>query len=345
MPMKGIAVVSLNLPIRIQVPDNQTFVVPRADGPCQLSFTEKPAPTREDGIRADGFDDGKGTYLRSAVTARFELDIAETLPLTQDVSERLREVMRLSAWEALQAFLRVYAYVSHHLESLIVLEPEAYNLDLIDPASQRTVDGFPVTSGQVLLGPLAVKATLNDIGLAQLHALLQPGRGISLPDEILLRAETEVRLQQDLDHAILDVASALEIFVDQIIERESHFAPNPSVVRRLRREGIYSAYDKVFRVLGRPSLKDAHPRDPPEDKPLAFELLEFVFAVRNNIIHRGVRQFTLDRLSTRTYRSPYLKRHKRREGLMVDDPREVLGLVKGAHQIMSWVRTDGVPQR
>ena len=179
--------------------------------------------------------------------------------------------------------------------------------------------------------------------VAQLSALLRPGSGIQLPEELLLQAETEARLLDDVDHAVLDVAAALEVFLDQLIETEIHFA-DAKLVRRLRRKGVYTGYDKLFRVLGRPSLKDAHPRDPPVDKPLAFELLEFIFVVRNNVIHRGVNQFTLNSLKPPGYVSPYLDRHEKQDGLIVTSD-VALGLITGARQIIAWVRTDGAPRR
>ncbi len=340
---QAIATVSLHLPIRIQVPDDHAFAVHLPDGQCELRFTEKPAPERADGMRAEGFDDGKGTYVRSTATVEFQMDIGEELPLSQDASGRLQETMRLKAWDYLAAFLRPYSHIAHHLESRVITKPEGYALRLVDPSSGETVAGFPQVTGHVFPGPLAIKATLTNGSVAQLSALLRPGSGIQLPDEILLQAETEASLLDDVDHAVLDVAAALEVFLDQLMEREIHFA-DAKLVRRLRRKGVYTGYDRLFRVLGRPSLKDEHPRNPPDDRPLAFELLEFIFVVRNNIIHRGVNQFTLNSLKPPGYVSPYLDRHEKQDGLIVTS-KVALGLIAGARQIIDWVRTDGAPRR
>ena len=295
-------------------------------------------------MRAEGFDDGKGTYVRSTATIEFKMNVGEELPLSEAASGRLQDMMRRKAWDYVAAFLRPYSHVAHHLESRVITEPESYVLRLIDPSAEKTVAGFPHVTGHVLPGPLAIKATLTDRSVAQLSTLLRPGSNIPLPDDLLLRAETEVRLLDDLDHAILDVASALEIFVDQIIELESHYAPSAAALRKLCEKGIYSKYDAVFRFLGRPSLKDMHPRKAPRDRPLPFEFLEFVRVVRNNIIHHGVRRFTIESLKPPGYVSPYLDRHETRDGSVVHSE-EALGLITCARQIFEWVRTDGAPRR
>ncbi len=343
--MKALATVSLDLPIRIQVADDHAFAVHLTDGPCELRFTEKPAPARADGMRAEGFDDDKGTYVRSTVTAKFDIDIAEDLPLSRQASDRLQGEMRRRAWEYLETFLRTYSHVSHHLESRIITRPESYELRLIDADTSKAVDGFPLVSGHVLPGPLAPKATLTDASVAQIHGLLRSGSTIPLADEILLRAETELVLLHDFDHAILDVATALEVFIDQIIEQEMHYAPSRRMVNQLRRQGIYTRYDKLLRVLGRPSLKDAHPPIPFDDVPLAFELLEFIVVVRNNTVHRGIREFTLKALKPPGYVSPYLDRHEKHDGLILERREDMLGIIKGAKEIIDWIRTAGAPKR
>lgn len=343
MPIQATAVVTLDLPIRVQVPDGCQFVAHGYAGPCELGFTETLAPPRADGMRGEGFDDGKGTFLRSTASLRFQIEVNDPLPLSDQAVRRLEARVRATAWDSLQTFLRSYAYVADHLDALLVLKPEAWTIDLLDSATGRTVQGFPKMTGHLLPGPIAPKRTLSPSGLTQLRTVLQAGASIPLPDQILLRAEAEVTLLDDLDHAILDIASALEIFIDQLIEQEVHYASDPKLVRKLNR-GVYSAYDEVLRVLGRPSLKDSHPPEPPADQPLPFELLEFIFSVRNNIIHRGARQFTLDTLTGGKYRSPYVDRHSRFEGMMVDRPEDVIGLVRGARMIIGWVRSATPPR-
>ncbi len=336
--------VTLELPIRIRVPDGPVFVVEGAGARCELSFLEHSAPERADGMRGEGIDDGKGTYLRSTASLKFDVEVPDAMPLSNDEVKQAETQSRAIAWNALQSFLRSYAHVSGHLEALLVLNPEAWAIDLTDSSTGRTVDGFPKMTGQHLPGPISPKRTLTESGLSQLAVALSPGASIPLPDQLLLRAEAEVTLLNDVDHAILDTASALEIFIDQLIDADIHHPLNPGMVRKLRRGGIYSAYDTVLRALGRPSLKDSHPIKPPDDEPLLFELLEFIWSVRNNIIHRGVRQFTLDNLVGGRYTSPYVERHKRFEGMVVDRPDDIVGMVRGARHIIDWVRAS-VPHR
>jgi len=267
---------------------------------------------------------------------RFPVAVSDPLPLSDESVRRIEGEIRASAWDLLQTFLRAYAYVAGHLDSMLVVKPEAWTLDVLDPTTGRIVDGFPKMSGSVMPGSIGPKRTLTN-ELAELDAVLGGIVSIPLPDQLLMRAEAEVTLLDDLDHAILDTASALEVFIDQLIEEDINNALDRKLVRKLKRR-IYSAYDGALRALGRPSLKDSHPPDPRDDVPLNFERLEFIFAVRNNIIHRGVRQFTLAALG-KVYKSPYLERHKRFDGMLVDDRREVLGLVRGAQVIINWIRS------
>ncbi len=286
-------------------------------------------------MRGEGIDDGKGTYLRSTVSMRWRLAINDPLPLSDESVRRLEGEVRASAWDYLQTFLRTYAYAAKHLEATLVLKPEDWTLDVLDPATGRTVQGFPQIHGSVLPGPIAPKRTLTNGGLGQIDAVLAGAFSIPLPDQLLLRAEAAVTLLDDLDHAILDVAAALEIFIDQLIEHELQYAPDPKLVLKLKRRGIYDAYDGALRALGRPSLKDSHPSVHPDYAPLNFETLEFIFVVRNNIIHKGVRQFTLGGFGKR-YKSPYTDRHKRFDGKIVQQP-DVLGLVRRAGSIIDWI--------
>lgn len=342
-PVQATAIVTFDLPIRIQVPDEHDFVVQNHLGSCHLKFIERPAPARADGMGGQGIDDGKGTFLRSTASLQFKLAIAEQMPLSREAAESVEARLKSTAWNALQQFLSSYAYVAHHLDALILTNPEAWTLDLIDSKTGRPVEGFPKTRGHHLHGPIRPKPTLTPIGLAQLRALLEPGASVELPDRLLLRAETEVTLLGDLDHAILDTASALEIFIDQLVEREMHYAPSPELVQKLNR-GVYSAYNEVLRVLGRPSLKDSHPPSPPDDQALPFELLEFIVSVRNNVIHRGVRQFTLEGLSSKRYQSPYLERHRRFEGTIIDSAGDVLDMIRGGRWIIGWIRSSAPPR-
>lgn len=113
--------------------DGRPFKVAAAAGGCELTFTEGPAPPRADGMRAEGFDDGKGTYLRSTVSMRWQVEINDSLALLSDESVRRWEAeLRSSAWDHLQKFLRIYAHVSRHLEATLVLKPEDWTLDLLD---------------------------------------------------------------------------------------------------------------------------------------------------------------------------------------------------------------------
>lgn len=336
------AVLTVDLPVRVQVPDGYKFTIPGPSGPCELTFTERPAPPRADGSWAEGVDDGKGTYLRSVASMRFQVTINDVVPLSDGSVRRIEGEIRGSAWDLLQTFLRAYAYVAGHLDAMLVIKPEAWTLDVLDPTTGWTVAGFPKMTGTVMPGPFGPKSTLTG-GLAQLDAILRGVLVISLPDQLLMRAEVEVTLLDDLDHAILDTASALEIFIDQLIEEDINNAQDRKLVRKLQRRGNYSKYDSALRALGRQSLKDSHPSEPRDDVPLNFERLEFIFAVRNNIIHRGVRQFTLAALGN-VYKSPYVARHKRFDGMMLDDRREVLGLVRGAQVIINWVRESTPPR-
>ena len=93
------------------------------------------------------------------------------------------------------------------------------------------------------------------------------------------------------------------------------------------------------------AVEDAHPLIPPDDVPLAFELLEFIVVVRNNTVHRGIREFTLKSLKPPGYVSPYLDRHEKHDGLILVHQVDVLGLIKGAKEIIDWIRTAGAPKR
>src|SRR6266545_5223715 len=115
------ALVTLELPIRIQVPDGPVFVVEGASARCELSFLDHPAPERADGMRGEGIDDGKGTYLRSTASLKFDVEVPDAMPLSNDEVKQAETQSRAIAWNALQSFLRSYAHVSGHLEALLVL--------------------------------------------------------------------------------------------------------------------------------------------------------------------------------------------------------------------------------
>jgi hypothetical protein len=95
-------------------------------------------------------------------------------------------------------------------------------------------------------------------------------------------------------------------------------------------------------VLGKTSLKDADRWKLETGETTAFELLEYIFVIRNNVTHRGVREFTPESLNTRRYRSDYLERHVAVAGIPISEA-VVVSLIATAKEIVRWMRGTNAP--
>jgi hypothetical protein len=130
----------------------------------------------------------------------------------------------------------------------------------------------------------------------------------------------------DFQHAIFDIATALEVFIDRFLERNINRANNPKMIRQqLSRPGIYWLYDKGLAEVTGVSL---------HSRPDLFIKLEYIWEIRNNVVHRREAKFTTQRLSGK---SKYLDQHRLKEGHEVKTKKEIQELRLAAEQIMDFV--------
>jgi hypothetical protein len=322
--MKGSVLVSIDIPVRLQLRENYSFrlVVPDF-GEVRICLTDLPVPRSEEENHGTNINDRRGTFVRSRAAVKFEelLDLNHAPPELEDYSVRALEVVN--------KLIEAYRYVTKDHTVRKVARPEVVSVRVVDEF------GKPLPCSP-LIGKrsFGLGVRLRTDSLEEEHKKIEmylSGREeMNLARSLLVDAQNHTD-SHDFQHAIFDIATALEVFIDRFLDRNINRANNPKMIRQqLSRPGIYWLYDKGLAEVTGVSL---------HSKPDLFIKLEYIRVIRNNVVHHREAKFTTKGLSgfSGGYKSKYLDQHRLKEGHEVKTKKEIQELRLAAEQIMDFV--------
>jgi hypothetical protein len=128
----------------------------------------------------------------------------------------------------------------------------------------------------------------------------------------------------DISRACLDLAVALEINIDSLIDHYGRYNPSLGAID-MEEKNIFWKYDEGLLQATGHSL---------HEQPDHFANLEYIYGIRNSIAHSWKTEFRLtDRMKRK---SRYLDKHNKRKGQEINSSKEVNELIKVAEEIISF---------
>ena len=305
----------LLLPYRLQLPESEPIYVDThgSVGLLVLTFEDYIVPRSDEQGQASGIDDERGTFLKSRVTVEFGPD----LPMPP--GEDWHQPYGLAARDATNTLIDAYRIVTSHVFVHRIGQPEEWD---VQPLAESSADEPQRLSVHVweCSGGLKIKRTFGQGAVQAIQDMLDGRHRVEIDRLLLLDAE-RFAMDGDVSHAVLNTAVALEVFIQRIL--------GTSYSAR-----FYSAWDtELVKKCGH-SLYEADFFDSNFKKTSAFEIVEFIHATRNAIVHEGEPIFRIRHLGR--WKSRFLENHKQRDCRRVPQ-QETLILVKAAKDIMRWV--------
>ncbi|MCI0551904.1 MAG: hypothetical protein L0287_13200, partial [Anaerolineae bacterium] len=277
------------------VPDEVTLM-PSLIGtePFQLSFQAlRPRPS-PGATYSEGMDDHRGTFIKSNCIARFPV---LAIPPGEETNAYIQKALTLTN-KALQAIR--YTTFDHTIR--YVDDFENYILHIW----QVTPDGSISPAGAWLQGQwygpfgVSMQATLTDDGLNKVGVIFNELALINPAWLLVLDAKYHNTIG-DIERAILDIGTALDIHIERLINIYSRVDHSLAQVHTDGKT-IFQMHDEILIQVTGHSL---------HERPELFAQLEYIRAIRNSITHRWKSEF---RISPEMARSKYLHLHQPRDG-------------------------------
>ena len=311
----------LLLPYRLQLPETVPIRVTAQGeiGVLVLTLEDYTVPRTEEQGRSSGIDDGRGTFLKSKVTVEF----GPNVPMP--TGENWDRHYAMAARDATNTLIDAYRIVTQHVFAHRIGHLEEWD---VQPVGELGTGEPQRLSIHVWENPggIQMMRTYGPDAVQSIQGILDGRRRFSLERLLLLDAERFGR-DGDVNHAILNTAVALEVFIQRVL--------GTSYVNR-----FYSAWDTDLLAKYGHSLYEAVFFDEQFNRIAAFEILEFIPATRNAIVHEGEAVFRIRHFGRR--QSRFLERHREWDGQRVPQ-QQALSLVNCAREIMRWVE-DLLPQ-
>jgi hypothetical protein len=307
-----------DLPYYVPVPDG-FFLAPSEIGaePFQIKFTHFKPLRHPDDSQGENIDDRAGTYIRSKCHISFPL-----LKLPEgDYRDTFEKKALLIANKALRA-IRYRAY-----------EPAIRHVSRFDNCLVQTIEFNP--DGTVKpLSEVNMKTDYGPFGIRPLGVLTDQAlqdlswffNGLMpMPSAWFLILDSKYHnATGDISHACLDLAVALEINIDSLVDYYGRYNPSLAAID-VEEKNIFWKYDEGLLQATDHSL---------HEQPDYFANLEYIYGIRNSIAHSWKTEFGLtDRMKRK---SKYLDRHNKRDGHEIRNSREVDDLIKAAEEIISY---------
>ena len=221
----------------------------------------------------------------------------------------------LAARDATNTLIDAYRIVTRHVFAHRIGQPEEWD---VQPLAEPSADEPQRPSVHVWepLGGIRIKRTFGQVAVQAIQDILDGRHRVQIERLLLLDAE-RFAMDGDVNHAVLNTAVALEVFIQRIL--------GTSYPAR-----FYSSWDtELVKKYGH-SLYEAEFFDSNFKKTSAFEILEFIHATRNAIVHEGEPVFRIRHLGR--WKSRFLENHQQWDGKRVPQ-QETLILIDAAKEI------------
>jgi hypothetical protein len=313
-----------DLPYYVPFPEN-VLITPSLIGvePFKIEIKQFKPLRHPNDSHGDGVDDRKGTFLRSMVRVIF--------PVNSIPSDELKDFYERKAIDLTNRVLIAIRYVAFDPTIIHIREFEHCTIRLWSVASDGTLNPASMWSDRTSYGPfgLTLQATLSGDALETVWYVFNGLSPMNNSWLLILDAKYHNALG-DISRAILDIATALEINIENLISVYSNSISDLAKIE-IDDVGIYQLYDSILSQATDHSL---------HEKPDLFYKLEYIRELRNSIAHNWRPLFKVSYGLKR--RSKFLDRHMEMDGHSVSDKEEVDSLIKDAIDIIdltiSWFK-------
>lgn len=266
-----------------------------------------------------GIDDGRGNLVHSEVVVEFDLGINKP---DNDTDVFLEKALKLcnSALLAIQ-----YVAREHRIHQI-----QGFDRHQTTILSKNDTGEISVLFGDEgsYFGPhgLSPMKIINQNG--EMAVWLHFNNLRPLYPSFLLIIESKKSLDLgDYSRAIFEIATGLQIHVETLISEYSKVGGNLKEID-LEINTVYHLYDRVLELATGRSL---------HEKPELFIALEYIWQIRNSIVHQWSPQFKVT--SKFEGKTKYLDEHRKKDGHLVSTKEEVEELRKKVGEIFEFAET------
>ena len=307
-----------DLPYYVPIPENRVLA-PSLIGaePFHLEFQHFQPLRHPDDSQGREVDDRLGTFIRSK--ARVVFPVPE-LPAGDCHEDYVNKALNIT-----NRALRVVKYLAFDHTIRHVSQFDSWLVRSWAIGTEGTVELLGEWSQQMSYGPFGIrlKAVLSPQGQDNLWWYFNDLASINPAWYLILDSKYHNAIG-DISRAILDMATALEINIESLMDAYSHVHSDLNEIA-LDNVNIYRMYDRILEEAVDHSL---------HEQPDLFVALEYIRQVRNSIAHKWKPEFRIDpRFASKT---KYLDQHKRRDGHLVTTKEEVSRMIDDATQIIDY---------
>jgi len=304
------------LPYYVPMPQDATLA-PNSIGaqPFQLYFQHFRPLRHPDDSQGEGVDDRIGTFIKSRVHICFRASV-----LPSEAEKDAYEEKALNLTNKALTSMR-YAVLDHTITHVNKFQRTSIHVWEI------AADGKAMPAGtfaeKTSYSPFGIgpQRTLTEAAVNRVWWIFNDLEPMN-PAFLLILDARYHNAVHDIPRAILDVATALEINIDSLVNRYSLRDRTLSQID-LENKGIYELYDAVLLQAAGHSL---------HERPALFADLEYIREIRNSIVHEWKPEFHVSK-GLRD-RSKYLAQHQQRDGHVISTTHEVDGLIASGMEII-----------
>lgn len=306
-----------DLPYYVPVPEGTIFA-PSMIGaePFQLEFIHFQPLRHPEDSKGENVDDRLGTFIRSRSRVLF--------PRNDLPSEGFRDEFEEKALEIANRALRAIQYKAYDHTIRHVARFENTLVRKIEFNPDGSMKPEIVASQKVDYGPYGVRliATLTDSALRNLWWHFNALAPMHSAWFLIMDAKYH-NANGDISRACLDLASALEINIEGLVDLYEYADPELGRIE-FEEKSIYWKYDQGLAQGTGHSL---------HERPDLFVSLEYIYGIRNSIAHRWKPEFKLT--ARMESRSKYVDEHRSHDGHQLTTQEEIDQLIAAAEQIIS----------
>jgi hypothetical protein len=316
-PKFGVLIIG-DLPYYVPVPE-EFALEPSEIGvePFQIMFTHFKPLRHPDDSQGENIDDRVGTYIRSRCHVSFYL--------MQQPQGNYKEEFEQKALSIANKALRAIRYKAYDPAIRHVSKFENCVIHTLEFNQDGTTKPLSEVSLKTNYGPFGIRplGTLKNDSLQDVWWYFNGLMPIPSAWFLILDSKYH-NATGDITHACLDLATALEINIDGLIEYYLRYDPTLSQID-LDGKNIYQKYDEIMLQVTGHSL---------HEQPNHFVNLEYIYAIRNSIAHTWKAEFRIN--ERMRHRTRYLDKHIKREGEVIQNSAQVNELIKAAEEILSY---------
>jgi len=305
------------LPYYVPVPEN-VVLTPRIDmEPFTLEFQHFQPAQHADSPSGRAVDDRRGTYIKSRVHVVFPVS---TLPSSDELRSYAEKALRIANRALLSVKYVAFDPAVHHVDQFDRCEVHAWA-----EASDKSKDPNGVFTQSISFGPfgLTLQATLTRKALDRLWWVFNDLDPLN-PAWLLVLDAKYHNAVGDLPRAILDLGTALEIHIGNLIA--TYCGARPAVTGlEIEGRSVYQVYDSILRQATGHSM---------HERPDLFVKLEYIRGLRNSITHKWKPEFQVTQRMKK--HSRYLDEHLKRDGHVVKSQEEVLALIEDTIEMLQY---------